>query len=173
MCTFSGLQADARVLIDKARFESQSFRFNMEDEPSLEYLAHAVAKEKGKYTQKPGVRPYGISCFFAGFQDGKAKLFQTEPSGAFNEWKANAMGRNAQNLREFLEKKYTDDLTNDQAIRLATETLLEVCEDASNMELCIATGPSKFDMVADSVIEDICKQVKAQKDAEEAKKKKQ
>ena len=83
------------------------------------------------------------------------------------------MGRNAQNLREFLEKKYTDDLTNDQAIRLATETLLEVCEDASNMELCIATGPSKFDMVADSVIEDICKQVKAQKDAEEAKKKKQ
>lgn len=75
MCTFSGLQADARVLIDKARFESQSFRFNMEDEPSIEYLAHSVAKEKGKYTQKPGVRPYGISCFFAGFQDGKARLF--------------------------------------------------------------------------------------------------
>lgn len=83
------------------------------------------------------------------------------------------MGRNAQNLREFLEKKYTDGMTNDQAIRLATETLLEVCEDAGNMEICIATGEGKFDMVEDSVIEGICKQVKAEKDAEEAKKKKQ
>ena len=67
MCTFSGLQADARVLIDKARLESQSFRFNMEDEPTIEYISHAVAKEKGKYTQKPGVRPYGLSCFFSGW----------------------------------------------------------------------------------------------------------
>lgn len=43
MCTFSGLQADARVLIDKARFESQSFRFQMEDEPSIQYISKSVA----------------------------------------------------------------------------------------------------------------------------------
>ena len=95
MCTFSGLQADARILIDKARFECQSFRFNMEDEPSIDYLAHQVAGEKQKYTQKPGVRPFGISTFFAGFQEGKPKLYLTEPSGAVNEWRANAIGRNA------------------------------------------------------------------------------
>ena len=75
MCTFSGLQADARVLIDKARFECQSFRFNMEDEPSIDYLSHSVAVEQQKYTQKPGVRPFGVSCLFAGFQDGKPRLF--------------------------------------------------------------------------------------------------
>ena len=46
MCSFSGLQADARVLIDKARFECQSFRFNMEDEPTIDYIAHQVAQEK-------------------------------------------------------------------------------------------------------------------------------
>ena len=46
MCTFSGLQADARVLIDKARLECQSFRFQMEDEPTIEYLAKSVAAVK-------------------------------------------------------------------------------------------------------------------------------
>lgn len=44
MLTFAGLQADARVLVDKARLECQSFRFNLEDEPTLEYIAHFIAE---------------------------------------------------------------------------------------------------------------------------------
>jgi len=50
ICTFSGLQADARILIDKARLECQSFRFQMEDEPSVEYLTRFVAETKQKFT---------------------------------------------------------------------------------------------------------------------------
>lgn len=64
-------------------------------------------------------------------------------------------------------------MTNDQAIRLAVETLLEVCEDASNMEINICKADKDFAMVDEKVIEDICKVVKAEKEAEEAKKKKQ
>ena len=119
MCTFSGLQADARVLIDKARFECQSFRFNMEDEPSIEYVAGSVAETQQKYTQKGGVRPFGVSTFFTGFMDGKPKLYQTEPSGAINEWKANAIGRNASTLREFLEKNYEADMDTDKAVEMS------------------------------------------------------
>ena len=129
MCTFAGLQADARILIDKARFECQSFRFNLEDEPAIDYIAQAVAGDKSKYTQKGGVRPFGVSAFFGGFKDGKPRLFMTEPSGACTEWKANVIGRSSTTLREFLEKKYEDGLDKDAAIRLSIETLMEVVEN--------------------------------------------
>ena len=149
MCTFSGLQADARVLIDKARLESQSFRFQLEDEPTIEYVARNIAETKQKYTQKGGVRPFGVSCFLAGFMNGSPKLYQTEPSGAYNEWKANAIGRNASNLREFLEKKWEEGLDTQKATRLGIETLLEVVENAGNIEICICHPDRRIEMLAE------------------------
>ena len=80
----------------------------MEDEPTIEYIAKNVAETKQKYTQKGGVRPFGVSCFMAGFSGSTPKLFQTEPSGAYAEWKANAIGRNASTLREYLEKNWVE-----------------------------------------------------------------
>jgi len=120
--------------------ESQSFRFNMEDQPTIEYLSRQLAEHQQKYTQKPGVRPFGVSMFYAGFQDGQPKLYLTEPSGAHTEWKANAIGRNASNLREYMEKKWEAGLDNEKAVNLVIETLLEVVEDASNIEIVVCTG---------------------------------
>ena len=172
MATFAGLQADARVIIDKARLECQSFRFQLEDEPTIEYIAKSIAETKQKYTQKGGVRPFGISAFFAGIQDGTPKLFQTEPSGAFAEWKANAIGRSSQTLREFLEKNWKNDLNEDQTIRLAVETLLEIVESADNMELCVIKR-DKIATVESDVLSSLVTAIKKEKEeAEEAKKKK-
>jgi len=75
MMTFAGLQADARVMIDKVRLECQSFRFNYEDEPSCEYIARFMGETQQQYTQRGGVRPFGISTFLSGFFDGRPMLF--------------------------------------------------------------------------------------------------
>jgi 20S proteasome subunit alpha 4 len=45
-------------------------------------------------------------------------------------------------LREYLEKNHKEGASNNEAIKLAVETLLEVVESSKNIEICIITGPS-------------------------------
>jgi 20S proteasome alpha/beta subunit len=37
-------------------------------------------------------------------------LYQIDPSGAYYEWKATAIGRNSKNAKNFLEKRYNKDM---------------------------------------------------------------
>lgn len=129
---FSGLSADARVLIDKARVECQSFRLTMDYGASAEYVSRFVARTQQENTQKGGVRPYGVSVFVAGFdRENRPKLFLTEPSGAFSQWQANAIGRSSKVMLDFLEANYREGLSYEEALRLAVRTLTQVVEKES------------------------------------------
>lgn len=85
---FAGLNADARILVDKARLEAQSHRLTVEDPASIEYMTKYVAGVQQRYTQSGGVRPFGISTLIVGFDSGSKvpRLYQTEPSGIFSAW---------------------------------------------------------------------------------------
>lgn len=125
------LFALTRVVCSQARLEAQSFRLTCEDSPSIEYMARFIAKTQQKYTQRGGVRPFGVSGMMAGFAvDGSPQLYLTDPAGTFSSWKANAIGgRNEKAVKEFLEKNWAADLAQEDAVKLAVKALLEVDAD--------------------------------------------
>lgn len=162
---FAGLTADARVLINKARIECQRYRLTMEDECSVEYIAKQIGEIQQSYTQRGGRRPFGISTLIIGFDaHGAPKLFQTDPSGTYSAWKANAIGRNNTSVREFLEKHFQTDMGDDEAIRLAIRSLLEVVESGSkNIEIAVLRPGKQFEYIGEETIGAIVDQIEAEK----------
>jgi 20S proteasome alpha/beta subunit len=128
--------------LSQARIECQSYRLTVEDAPSVEYVARHIGTTQQKYTQRGGVRPFGLSLLIAGIDsDGKPQLWSTDPSGVYSAWKANAIGRNSKSLLEMLEKQYKDGMSTEEATRLAIKALLEIVESgAKSMEVAVM-GP--------------------------------
>jgi len=166
---FAGLTADARVLINKARLEAQSFQLTLEDRVSVEFITKHIASVQQRYTQSGGVRPYGVSTLICGFDsDGTPRLFQTDPAGTYSEWKANTTGRSAKIIREFLEKNYKDDLSADDAIKLAVQSLMEVVESGSkNIEVAVMRNGQKLEVLPEEQIEEVCKVIEREKEEAE------
>ncbi|XP_013182918.2 proteasome subunit alpha type-7-1 [Amyelois transitella] len=173
---FAGLTADARILINRAQIECQSHKLTVEDPVTLEYITRYIASLKQKYTQSNGRRPFGISCLIGGFDyDGLPHLFQTEPSGIYYEWKANATGRSAKTVREFLEKNYTaEEVANEKgAVKLAIRALLEVVQSGQkNLEIAVMRRGQPMQMLDADTINSYVSVIEKEKE-EEAEKKKQ
>jgi len=170
---FAGLTADARVLINKARLECQSYQLNLEDRVPVEYITKHIASIQQRYTQSGGVRPFGLSTLIAGFDpDGTPRLFQTDPSGTYSEWKANSTGGTSKTIREFLEKNYPEDPTREKSIKLAIQALMEVVESGSkNIEVAVMrydktiSGGSRLEVLPEEEVEALCKQIEEEKAA--------
>jgi 20S proteasome subunit alpha 4 len=93
VAAFSGLNSDGRILVNKARIEAQSYKLNYDVDPSIEYMSRYVSGFVQKYTQKGGARPFGLSMFIAGMNEGnQPALYLIEPSGMITSWKGHAVG---------------------------------------------------------------------------------
>ncbi|KAK4047216.1 Proteasome subunit alpha type-2 [Microbotryomycetes sp. JL201] len=121
---YSGMGPDYRVLVAKARKLAQAYWKIYGEYPSTRVMVGEIANVMQEATH--GVRPFGVSLLVAGFDKTKGHtLYQVDPSGAFWAWKASAIGKNQVNARTFLEKRYNDDLSLEDAIHTALLTLKE------------------------------------------------
>jgi proteasome alpha subunit len=130
----AGHVADGRQLIDFARRMAQVNRLRYEEPISVEALTKEVTDHIQQYTQVGGARPFGVALLIGGVENGEPRLYETDPSGTPNEWKAEAIGRNAGDIREYLENHYADDLDLEEAVNLALEALEDVKEEEISPE---------------------------------------
>jgi proteasome alpha subunit len=121
----AGHVADARQLIDHARQQSQVERVRYDEPIGVRTLTKNVTDHIQQYTQVGGARPFGVALLIAGVSDGEPRLFETDPSGTSNEWKAVAIGSNRGDIQEFLETEYESDLSIDGGVKLALRALDE------------------------------------------------
>ncbi len=135
----SGLVADARVLVDFARVQAQLNKTTYSESIGIETIAKEICDFKQSYTQSGGVRPFGTSLLIAGIEGDKTRIFETDPSGALLEYKATGIGSGRNEIMEFLEKKYTEDIDLNKAVILGLEAIANVTESSLN-ELNIEIG---------------------------------
>ncbi|XP_022183456.1 proteasome subunit alpha type-2 [Myzus persicae] len=135
---YSGMGPDYRLLVRKARKEAAQYQLKFEEEIPTALLVQEVASVMQEYTQSGGVRPFGVSLLVCGWDKTGPKLYQCDPSGAFFAWKATALGKNYVNSKQFLEKRYKEDLELEDAIHTAILALKEGFEGqmtADNIEV--------------------------------------
>lgn len=133
MGSAAGIVSDARVLIEKARVLAQQHRVTYDGEVDTESIVRDIADMKQQFTQYGGARPFGVALMIAGF-DNKPKLYTTDVTGNYLQYKANAIGENDTKLQERLREKYKADLSCEQGIKLGLDIFKDVLQDNFSVE---------------------------------------
>ncbi|MFW9907189.1 MAG: archaeal proteasome endopeptidase complex subunit alpha [Candidatus Thorarchaeota archaeon] len=127
----AGLHADARKLIDQARVRAQINRLSYDEPITVQALVVDICDTKQMHTQYGGVRPFGVSLLLAGIDDNGVQLYTTDPSGSFWGWKAAAIGKDSDAVRDFFADNYSPNLDLNGALNLALDGIEKVSSDAS------------------------------------------
>jgi len=106
-CNVAGLTADANILIDQARLRSGRYHYQYQEAIPIEQLVEYVCNYKQFYTQRGGLRPFGVAFLFAGYDEHYGfQLYQSDPSGNYSGWKATVIGANNQAGKSILKSEY-------------------------------------------------------------------
>ncbi len=125
MASAAGILSDARLLVERAQLIAQQHRVTYDSSIDLESVIKEIANIMQAFTQYPGARPFGVSVMVAGV-NADAKLLVSEVTGNYVAYKATAIGENDERIKELLRKKYADEITIEESIKLALTIFKEV-----------------------------------------------
>ena len=119
-----GLASDANLLIDYARNYSQNYFMKYKSLTPVENVVKYISDIMQTKTQFGSSRPYGTGFLFGGWDKNYGyQLYNTEPSGIYNAWKAHAIGKNDQSARSSLKESYESDMSLKDGLKLAVKVL--------------------------------------------------
>ena len=127
----SGLVADARQLVARARVEAQINRITYAASVPVDILTKKICDFKQSFTQYGGSRPFGTALLIGGVDENGIHLFETDPSGAYQSYHAGAIGSGRNTVIDYFEKNWKDNLTLNAAMKLGLEAL----RNANDQEL--------------------------------------
>jgi len=104
-CVATGLVADAKSSIIRARHEAAEFNYQNGYDIPVDYMAQRVADVAQVYTQHAFMRALGIITIFIGMDEKGPQLFRCDPAGHYLGYKACSAGAKEQEANNFLEKK--------------------------------------------------------------------
>ncbi len=125
----SGFTMDGRVLIERAQLLAQQHRVTNDEPIDMIELVKEIADLKQFYTQYGGARPFGVSILFAGIDcntDCQPRLYVTDPTGIFFEYKATAIGEAENEIKTILNKEYKESLTIEEGLKISIKALKKV-----------------------------------------------
>jgi len=158
-CAISGLHADSRVLVNYARVQAQSYRLTYDEPVRLNMLVKSIADLKQIYTQYGGIRPFGCSLFFIGYDSDGPQIYTTSPSGIYRSFKAYALGSGESTAREFIEKEYNPTFSLKEIKLLAIRAIKESVDDDLTEETIkiahISSEDKKYKLLSKSEVESL------------------
>ncbi|MBW3023013.1 archaeal proteasome endopeptidase complex subunit alpha [Candidatus Woesearchaeota archaeon] len=124
--TASGILSDARVLVERAQMKAQQHQVTYDSPIDTDEIVKDIANLKQICTQSGGLRPFGVALLIAGVDEQGPRLYETDPTGIFFQFRAAAIGEFETEVEEILKKEYKETMSVDDAIKLGIKALVKV-----------------------------------------------
>jgi len=169
-CAFSGLTADSKTLIDRARVESQNHWFTYDEKMQVESVAQAVSNLAIAFGDSDGdeigmmSRPFGVAILYAGIDENGPQLFHMDPSGTYLQFDAKAIGSGSEGAQQSLQEQYHKSITLKEATKTAFTILKQVMEEKlneTNVEAARVTKEGGYQLIKGAELESIIKELDA------------
>ncbi|HME87063.1 MAG TPA: archaeal proteasome endopeptidase complex subunit alpha [Candidatus Nanoarchaeia archaeon] len=164
--TAAGILSDARVLVERAQLTAQEHKVTYDHPVDVVKIVKDICDLKQVTTQSGGYRPFGVSLLVGGVDDSGSRLYMTDPTGIFFEYKATSIGEGDVVCNELIRKEYKESITIKEALKLGIRALSKAVEDLDAKGLDCAYIDAKtreFVRVPTKEVEDIVASAKKAK----------
>ncbi|CDZ96506.1 proteasome subunit alpha type 4 [Phaffia rhodozyma] len=140
----AGYTADANSVVNYARTAAQNHLLSYNEDIPVEVLVQKLCDLKQGYTQHGGLRPFGVSLIYIGYDDlYNFQLYQSDPSGNYSGWKATAIGANNGTATSLLKQDYKETMNvaeaTDLCLKVMSKTMDTTKLGSEKLELATLT----------------------------------